>query len=335
VKTSRGSRWAAIICLLVLSPVCAEYVAAYDETTGDVTALLSGLLFFIPLYGCPALVIREVARRTGMTWDGMTSLAAALGIVQAGLIDQSLFRLSYRGIPDWASWATPTYVEPMGFSVYLALIFVMGHVIGSFCAPIAITESLVPGQRSESWLGPVGLGIATGLYLTAAGLILNDHLVSESAAISLTQTVVTSLIVVGLVVLAATVGRRRRETLTRWCSPALLLFVVVGAVGVGKEKLPPTWPGVAVHIALLATVALAALWFSRSSSWTRLHELAIAAGFVTGLAVTGFTSEPLFGGVTTLEKYGHNTVLAVAIATLVIVGARRSQKAVESVPQSS
>ena len=332
---SRGSRWAAIICLLVLSPVCAEYVAAYDETTGDVTALLSGLLFFIPLYGCPALVIREVARRTGMTWVGMISLATALGIVQAGLIDQSLFRLSYRGIPDWARWATPTYVEPMGFSVYLALIFVMGHVIGSFCAPIAITESLVPGQRSEAWLGPVGLGIATGLYLTAAGLILNDHLVSESAAISLTQTLVTSLIVVGLVVLAATVGRRRGETLDRWCPPALLLFAVVAVVGVGKENLPPTWPGVAVHAALLVAVALAALWFSRSTSWTRLHELAIAAGFVAGLAVTGFTSEPLFGGVTTLEKYGHNTVLAAGLAALVIVGARRTQGAVDSVPQSA
>jgi Kef-type K+ transport system membrane component KefB len=319
----------------VLSPVCAEYVAAYDETTGDVTALLSGLLFFIPLYGCPALLIREVARRTDMTWVGLVSLATALGIVQAGLIDQSLFRLSYRGIPDWASWATPTYIESMGFSAYLALIFVMGHVIGSFCAPIAVTESLVPEHRSERWLGPVGLGVATGLYLTAAGLILNDHLVSESAAISLTQTIVTSLIVVGLVVFAATVGRMRRETLARWCPPALLLFVVVGAVGVAKEQLPLTWPGVAIHAALLVAVGLAALWFARSTSWTRLHELAIAAGFLTGLAVTGFTSEPLFGGVTTLEKYGHNTVLAAAIAVLVLVGVRRSQSAVESVPQSS
>ena len=238
MATSRGSRWAAVVCLLVLSPVCAEYLAAYDETTGDVTALLSGLLFFIPLYGCPALLIREIARRTDMTWVGLVSLATALGIVQAGLIDQSLFRLSYRGIPDWASWATPTYVEPLGFSAYLALIFVMGHVIGSFCVPIAITEALVPEQRSASWLGPVGLGITTGLYLTAAGLILNDHLVSESAAISLTQTVVTSLIVVGLVVFAATVGRMQREALDRWCPPALLMFVVVAAVGVGKEHLP-------------------------------------------------------------------------------------------------
>ena len=344
MTSSRLARWGAIVCLLVLSPVCAEYIAAYDESTGDVTALLSGLLFYIPLYGCPALLIREVARRAGMTWVGMISLATALGIVQAGLIDQSLFRLSYRGIPDWASWATPTYIEPLGFSAYLALIFVMGHVIGSFCAPIAITESLVPGQRSEPWLGPVGLGIATGLYLTAAGLILNDHLVSESAAISLTQTVVTSLIVVGLVVFAATVGRVRRESLTRWCPPALLVFAAVAAVGVGKEHLPLSasssgdvvgWTQVAIHAAMLTVVAVAALWFSRSSSWTRLHELAIAAGFVTGLAVTGFTSEPLFGGVTALEKYGHNTVLAVAIAALVIVGARRSQKAVESVLQSS
>ncbi len=324
--SSRRSRWAAVVCLLVLAPVCAEYLAAYDDSTGDPGALLLGLAFFVPLYGCPALLIREVARRTRMTWIGVVALATAFGVVQAGLIDQSIFRLTYRDLPAWADWATPTYIEPLGVSAYLALTFVTGHVIASFCAPIAISEALVPGLRTKAWLGPVGLGVTAGLYLTAAGSVLDDHLTTQSAAISSTQLVVTSLVVVALVGFAATVGRVRRGTTDRWCPPALALFVTVGAFGVGKEYLGVTWAGVVAHVALLAGIAALLVWFARSTSWTRLHELAVAAGFVTALAVGGFMTTPLFGEVPALQKYAHSTVLAVAIVVLVLVGLRATAR---------
>jgi hypothetical protein len=325
-SSTRRNRWTAVACLLVLAPVCAEYLAAYDDSTGDPGALLLGLAFFVPLYGCPALLIREIARRSGMTWIGVVALATAFGTVQAGLIDQSIFRLTYRDLPGWADWATPTYIEPLGFSAYLALTFVTGHVIASFCAPIAITEALVPGERTVAWLGPIGLGVTAGLYLTAAGVILDDHLKAEPAAITSTQLAVTSLVVVALVVLAATIGRHRREGADRWCPPALVLFVAAGAFGVGTEYLPVTWPGVGAHAALLAGVAGLLVWFARSTSWTRLHELAVAAGFVTALAIGGFMTTPLFGEVPTVQKYAHNTVLAIAIAALVLVGLRATAR---------
>jgi hypothetical protein len=325
--TVRGSRWVAVACLLVLAPVCAEYLAAYDDSTGDPRALLMGLVFFVPLYGCPALLIRELARRTGMTWVGVVALATGFGIVQAGLVDQSIFRLSYRDLPQWTDWASPTYIEPLGLSAYLAVTFVTGHVVASFCAPIAISEALVPGHRTTSWVGPIVLGVSAGLYLTAAGLILNDHLATESAAISLTQAVVTSLVVVALVVFALTVGRVRRGPTGRWCPPALLVFVVACTAGVGKEYLPVTWPGVAGHAAVLAVVAVLGLWFARSTSWTRLHELAVATGLVAALAISGFLTSPLFGEVPSLQKYAHNSVFAVAIAIVVVVALRRNQRA--------
>ena len=329
-----GSRWPAVVCLLVLAPICAEYLAAYDDSTGDPGALLLGLVFFIPLYGCPALLIREVARRTGMTWVGIVALAAGFGIVQAGLVDQSIFRLTYRELPEWVSWATPTYIEPLGLSAYLAVTFVTGHVIASFCVPIAISEALAPEERTEPWVGPVGLGVTAGLYLTAAGVILDDHLATESAAISLTQTVVTSLVVVALVVFALTLGRAIRPSADRWCPPALLVFVAVGAAGLGKEYLPVTWQGVAAHTAVLAGVAGLVLWFARSTEWTHLHELAVAAGFVTALAINGFMTMPLFGVVPPFQKYAHNSVLAVAIAALLLVSVRRHHESVRSLQSS-
>ena len=60
--------------LLVLAPVCAEYLAAYDDSTGDALLLIGNLIIFAPLYGAPALLIREVARRNGLGWIGIIAL---------------------------------------------------------------------------------------------------------------------------------------------------------------------------------------------------------------------------------------------------------------------
>jgi hypothetical protein len=48
-------QWGQVALLLVLAPVCAEYLGAYDDSTGDPLALAAGLLIFSPLYGAPAL----------------------------------------------------------------------------------------------------------------------------------------------------------------------------------------------------------------------------------------------------------------------------------------
>ncbi len=51
-------------------------------------------------------------------------LAAAFGVVEAGLVDQSMFSPDYRGIPYWSDMADPTYVAPIGLSIFLAVTFV-------------------------------------------------------------------------------------------------------------------------------------------------------------------------------------------------------------------
>lgn len=73
-------RWPLVVGLVVLAPLCAEYVIGYDTSTGDPIALLGGLLIFGPLYGAPALLIREVACRAGLRWPGVLALSVAAGI---------------------------------------------------------------------------------------------------------------------------------------------------------------------------------------------------------------------------------------------------------------
>ena len=53
------------------------------------------VLFLGPMYGGAALLIREVTRRTGRGWPTILLLAAAFGVLQAALVDQSLFSPVY------------------------------------------------------------------------------------------------------------------------------------------------------------------------------------------------------------------------------------------------
>ena len=68
--------WLPALGLFVLAPVCAEYLWGYDNSTGHPATLVGNLIVFSPLYGAPALLIREAARRFGLGWPGLLLMAA-------------------------------------------------------------------------------------------------------------------------------------------------------------------------------------------------------------------------------------------------------------------
>ena len=175
----------------------AEYITGYDDSTGKPLELVGNLLIFSPLYGSAALLIRELARRFGAAWTGIVALAAALGIVQAGVVDQSLFSESYRQIEYWDDMIRPTWIEPLGFGAEPAMAFIVGHAIWSYCIPIALVEALSPPLSKRPWLRRPGLIVTALLYLGAAALVLSDHLRTEKDH-ALAAQVTGSLVVVAL-----------------------------------------------------------------------------------------------------------------------------------------
>jgi hypothetical protein len=52
-----------VVGLFFFAPISAEYLIGYDDLIGRPLELVFGLLIFGPLYGAPALFIREAARR--------------------------------------------------------------------------------------------------------------------------------------------------------------------------------------------------------------------------------------------------------------------------------
>ena len=77
-------RLASLLGIALGAPLTAEYLQAYLSSTGDLPAMLAGILVFAPLYGGAALLIREIAVRTGRGWTGTLLRGAAFGVAMPG-----------------------------------------------------------------------------------------------------------------------------------------------------------------------------------------------------------------------------------------------------------
>lgn len=89
------------------------------------------VLFLGPVYGGAAVLIREVVRRTGGGWPATALLAAAFGVVQAGLVDQSLFNRQFFDDTQFAEEgraAVATLVPGIGVSAGQVVDFIGNHV---------------------------------------------------------------------------------------------------------------------------------------------------------------------------------------------------------------
>jgi hypothetical protein len=193
-RPRQPSRLVPVGALMVLSAIGAELLAAYDDSTGRPGELLFALVFFAMLYGCPALLIREVVRRLGRGWPSILALSAAAGLLQAGMIDQALYADSYGDIAGWEESLRSTYIAPLGIGGFMLQNFLLGHVVFSFGAPIAIAESLRPEAARMTWLSWRGTALAVVLWLLAAAAIVSDTYRSPAHA-TVPELAVTLLVV--------------------------------------------------------------------------------------------------------------------------------------------
>lgn len=324
-STSRGRR-VQVLGLVVLAPVCAEYLAAYTETTGDPGELLFGLIFLVPLYGAAALIIREIARRAGLGWSGMIVMATAFGVLQAGVVDQSLFSIDYRGFQDWKQWREATLIEPLGISAHMAQLFVVGHVIFSICAPIALIEALRPNHQHQPWLGKVGLAVTAVSYVGASTFILGYHLTTESSHASATQVVMSLLVVISLNVAAFVVGRSRRLAVDRYVPRPRTVFMVSMVATAALNVIPGTWLGFQLSMVIIGVGAVCLARASRAPAWSVRHQVAVAGGALLSRALLAFTYSPLIGDVSTAAKYLHNVAMLAVIVIVWMLAARSASQ---------
>lgn len=328
--TARGSL-PQIIGVLVLCPVGAELLAAYGESTGDPGAVAFALVFFAGLYGAPALLARELARRCGWGWPSLLLLFAALGTAQACLIDQSMFSVDYQGYEGWEAVRETTLIPGLGISALNAFTFVGGHVVFSFAAPVAVAEAWSPRRAEAPWLGPSGIVFAGAAYALTAAAILGDP---ESHSGGPVQLAVSGALVAALLAAAALTGRRRRvapASRRRAPVPPVVATAVVAAAV--PDFLGQGWAAVAAHLVLGAALGAVILRAVRRGGWSPWHTAAVALGYLAVRGTLAFTYFPLLGEVEPGPKYAHNAVMLAVVALAGAVAWRRGGRtAAEEAP---
>ncbi|MEZ4616028.1 MAG: hypothetical protein R2867_11070 [Caldilineaceae bacterium] len=276
--------------LLLLAPWIAEVLFGATPASN-----IGGLLVVGPLYGCGALLVRELARRQGTGWGRIALLGAAYGIIEEGLAigslsNANLFNSGLLGGRLWGiNWVWSEWT--IGY-----------HIVWSMTIPILLTELLFPARRREPWLERGGLIVVGVIYLlaaTALGAIFRFAVTSDYRAPS-SVIVGEVLIVAVLVTLALRWPPRRPAALMAGTAPkpwlvglvALVLAVAWFALldlphllRVGALVLLP----MGLDLLLAGGVAtLLRRWSAAGSLWRDRHRLALILGALPVSIAWGF-----------------------------------------------
>ena len=329
----RLRRLAPVVFLAVTAPICAEYLVGYDDSIGDPAALIFGLFVFVPVYGAPAVLIRDIVRHRGRGWPSIFLLAAAFGLLQAGLLDQSLFNPHYRDITYWDHLWHPTLLPGRWTSAAMIFGFVGGHIVGSISAPIALTEAMFPDRARQPWLGPPALLGVTALWALGAWVVLADSLHHESFRPSRAQILITLLVVLALIAAALAVPRRHQTPRRgRAPSPAVVLGVsllalaarpLLDSMEVGSRA-AGAWPATVGALLILTAFAILIARWSTAPGWGPHHVLAVASGALIAIGAVAFTLQPI-GHVPTAAKYATNCVLLLLLLAVLATAEHRQR----------
>ncbi|GAA0242944.1 hypothetical protein GCM10009000_068220 [Halobacterium noricense] len=305
-------RIAPVLGLLVLAPWVGEYLL------GNIPlGILVALPFLVPLYGGGALLIREVTRRTSRGWPTIVLLGVAYGVIEAGLVDQSLFNQTFTDVPSLG--VTP--IPSLGISAYNAMAFIVGHAIWSISIPIAIVEMLTPRRRTTPWLGNVGLALTGLLYLLGCWIIFQDLQVTEEFLATPAQMIGAGTVALALIVTAFFFEKRPKDA-DGWVPKPWILgtgtFVWINAFFLRPES----WAGVLFGAVFLLAGALVLFRLSRRREWSVRHEFALVAGTLPTYIFAGFVLTSLIRPQDTLAWIGNVIFALVAIGLLIATGNR-------------
>ncbi|WP_201787181.1 hypothetical protein [Actinoplanes sp. TFC3] len=261
-------RIAPALALFLLSPLVAEFLL------GDFTlSTLPFLVLLAPMYGGGALIIREVARRTGKGWPSIVLLALAFGIFEEGVTTQSLFN------PDYfhAHLLEHGFVPALGIALPWTLYVLALHTVWSISVPIALVEEAT-SRRTEPWLRTPGLIVSGLLFgLGAFGTTMSSY--SDGHYLASASQLITVAVILALLVLAAVKLPPRLVREGHAPSPWIVLAVALGAGALFMAtKWLPDGLGVPAMLVAFAAAGSSVLVWSRRAGRGGPHRVGGGGG---------------------------------------------------------
>lgn len=251
-----------------MAPFCGEVLSS---ATGPLDLVRPDrLALMVALYGCGALLCREVARRTGSGLVGLLLLGAAYGVWEEAFVDRYWFLPSF-----WDEAGIGAYGVVGHTNVLLAAHLTAFHAGVSMACSVLLVEWWAPRWRDRAWAGRPGLTLAS--VALASTPLLYGELDAPAPPLGLA---VAAVALVGLMVAALLLGRARstppvRTTPEPGRGPRLgLALVAFGSVlghwvvtyGVAMTAVP--WPlGVVASLVPLGLGVLAVRTMARAGPY--------------------------------------------------------------------
>ena len=162
------------VVALFLAPILGEWLSTASPPIDSLWP--PATLMLVALYGCGALLCREIARRHGLGLRGLCVLAAAYGVWEEALVDRFWFhpRPSDEG-------GLGTYSEVWHTNVLLATNLTVFHIAVSIVSTIVLVELLFPGYRERPWLSKHGLVVAAVAFFVLPPALYGEYTLDPAA----------------------------------------------------------------------------------------------------------------------------------------------------------
>jgi hypothetical protein len=311
----------AALTLFFIAPLVAEYLLGDFPIT-----FLAPLILLTPLYGGGALLIREVARRTGRGWPTILLLGVAYALIEEGYTTQTLFNPDFLNLH--LNLLRFAWIPSLGIGGWWTLFMLNVHPFFSIGVSIALVEGLFPSRARTPWLGNAALSVVAVLY-TAAVYLNTAYTVRVYHFIaSRRQFLVVGVISVVFIATAFLIPRPAKQpesgqVPSPWLTGAAAFLL---GAAVFFAPLQFNWGAVAWILAVDFTF-LSLLWvFSRRSAWTPLHTFSIGAGGALLYGVHAFMGNPVVASPRWVVRSSNALFLALAVV-LVVVAAHRTRAA--------
>ena len=318
-----AKRLFAVFSLMILSPLIAEYLLGSLPV-----AMLPILPVMMLMYGAGAVLVREIVRRAGKGWPSLILLATAYGLIEEGLVDQSLFNPNYLHLRllDFG------FVPWLGTSPVWAIYVVGLHMFWSISAPVGLSESLYPARRTIPWLGPVSTVIITLFFLAGTALVAlftykSLPFMATPAELFGTVALIAALVFAALIWPAPRpVFKAAAEAKAPHPLVLFLVAFIPGSLFVAMEfwggrLLHAPWFAVAGALAgceLLALVLMVVL--TRGKTWTDAQRFGLTAGALGVYVWFGVPTDIALHKPADLP--GHMALVAVTLVLFAIAGFR-------------
>ncbi len=317
-------RIAPALALMVLAPVVAEVLSGATRVS-----FLVVLIPEIMVWGCGALLIREIVHRWRGGWTSILLLGLALAVAEEFIIQQT----SIAPLP-WLSGQA--YGRAFGVN-WVYFLYMLGfESVWVVLVPIQLTQLIFPERRKGKWLRTGGLVVSALVFLlgsfiawftwTQQARTVVFHAPKYSPPPAL---IIAGLLAIGLLAAAAWIvpGITKAETNPSRQAPNPLLggigtfllgipwWVLISIVFIPNVPVAPAIPLAAGLLwAILAYVTIRR--WSSGTDWGDMHRWAVVFSAVLVCMMGGFAGSSAWPRIDLIGKAVLNGIAVACLLAL-------------------